>query len=645
MKKVKKVICIILAVVMTAAMPAVIPAVSKGAEDEPKYFYLVHDDNGFSSHWEDENGNRTDIFDGAVKPVVRLRANTRAPKPQLPASYDSRDYGYITPVKDQGDDGLCQVFGAIACIEASLVKNGLADNTVDLSERHLAWFTHNSGTTDTSDPTFGDGKTLTDPEDARKALFDDEIEGALFRGSGPAFESDYPYSALNFGDEHRYKSEYRVTGTSHVSSADREAMKAAIMEYGAVKATYYTDFAAVLAAGRQYGYFCSREHAPNHAVAIVGWDDNFPRENFPESDRPEKGGAWLVKNSWGANPISIKGDGFFWMSYEQPQLNDDVEKNRRAKNFVIYKTEEKSVFDNIYQYDGERFGAVYSEKKVAYGANVFTARGREELTRIVFYEYHPFTSPEYRVDIYKLDSADAAPSSGQLVSSVSVEQRVFPYKEGYTTVELPSPIKVFEGDVFSVVLRAEVKTEDYAVIPREPFLASTAPNRSYVSRDGKDWKQENRDLCIKAMTKTRPECAHSFADGSIPATCTVNGFTGKVCTVCGDPDDGTVIPAAGHSFTVFTPNGDASCTADGTKTAKCDRCDETQTVADVGSAKDHTDANNDNKCDVCGKTIKEECPCACHNPRPFARFVWKVFRFFYKMFKTNRTCFCGEAHY
>ena len=43
-----------------------------------------------------------------------------------------------------------------------------------------------------------------------------------------------------------------------------------------------------------------------------------------------------------------------------------------------------------------------------------------------------------------------------------------------------------------------------------------------------------------------------------------------------------------HSFTNYVSNDDATCTEDGTKTAKCDHCDETDTIADEGSAKGHT---------------------------------------------------------
>ena len=42
-----------------------------------------------------------------------------------------------------------------------------------------------------------------------------------------------------------------------------------------------------------------------------------------------------------------------------------------------------------------------------------------------------------------------------------------------------------------------------------------------------------------------------------------------------------------HSFTNYISDGNATCTEDGTKTAKCDHCDLTDTIADAGSALGH----------------------------------------------------------
>lgn len=78
-------------------------------------------------------------------------------------------------------------------------------------------------------------------------------------------------------------------------------------------------------------------------------------------------------------------------------------------------------------------------------------------------------------------------------------------------------------------------------------------------------------------------------DAAVAATCTATGLTeGKHCSVCG-----AVLvaqketEAQGHSFTSYVSDGNATCTADGTKTAKCDRCDATDTVADTGSKLAH----------------------------------------------------------
>ena len=51
----------------------------------------------------------------------------------------------------------------------------------------------------------------------------------------------------------------------------------------------------------------------------------------------------------------------------------------------------------------------------------------------------------------------------------------------------------------------------------------------------------------------------------------------------------TVDTKDGHSFTNYVSDGNATCEADGTKTATCDRedCDEKDTVADVGSKLPH----------------------------------------------------------
>ena len=82
---------------------------------------------------------------------------------------------------------------------------------------------------------------------------------------------------------------------------------------------------------------------------------------------------------------------------------------------------------------------------------------------------------------------------------------------------------------------------------------------------------------------------HEYDSVVTPATCTTAGYTTHTCSVCDDSYVDGNVDALGHKFTTYTSNNDATCTKDGTKTAKCDRCDVTDTLTDVGSALGHTE--------------------------------------------------------
>ena len=94
---------------------------------------------------------------------------------------------------------------------------------------------------------------------------------------------------------------------------------------------------------------------------------------------------------------------------------------------------------------------------------------------------------------------------------------------------------------------------------------------------------------------------HSFTNyvSNNDATCTEDGTKTAKCDYCDAIN--TVVDAGSaldHSFTNYVSNNDATCTEDGTKTAKCDRCDVTNTVVDEGSMLDHNYENG--VCTECG---------------------------------------------
>ncbi len=127
------------------------------------------------------------------------------------------------------------------------------------------------------------------------------------------------------------------------SSTDNDNLKNAVLNYGAVYVSMRWD-------GPQYSssaYWNDATHAyyyngsgdSDHAVAIVGWDDNYPRTNFATT--PPGDGAFIVRNSWG----SAWGDaGYFYISYYDNILASGV-------SYSFLNAEPTTNFGRIYQYD------------------------------------------------------------------------------------------------------------------------------------------------------------------------------------------------------------------------------------------------------------------------------------------------------
>ena len=93
---------------------------------------------------------------------------------------------------------------------------------------------------------------------------------------------------------------------------------------------------------------------------------------------------------------------------------------------------------------------------------------------------------------------------------------------------------------------------------------------------------------IEALGHTEGEAVR---ENEVPASCTAAGSYDEVvyCSVCGEElsREEKVIDALGHSFTSYISDNNATCTEDGTETAKCDRCEVTDTRTDEGSALGH----------------------------------------------------------
>ena len=114
------------------------------------------------------------------------------------------------------------------------------------------------------------------------------------------------------------------------------------------------------------------------------------------------------------------------------------------------------------------------------------------------------------------------------------------------------------------------------------------------------------------VTVNLTEHIHSFSDWQVrtPASCTEPGEEFRSCA-CGEEETRSIDPL-GHSFTNYVYDNNAACTTDGTETAKCDRCDATDTRTAAGTATGHTFSDWQVRTPAsCTESGEEFRSCAC----------------------------------
>ena len=417
------------------------------------------------------------------------------------------------------------------------------EDELDLSELQLAWFAYSHITEDSVfyPSQKGEGVWLyyLDPDDANESYrlsaggHPNTATSIFSMGIGPLPEYAAPYqnhSGNRFYDEKRGREYYAVTGgedwsldeSLHFSTcleleesnilpspADitvdengneqytyrpeaTEAIKKELMEGRAVSILYKAD-ASIISDLEAPKYYISPNFAhytydirqANHAVCIVGWDDNYSRDNFFQGisesgmdKTPPHDGAWIVKNSWGSKDgefpnnsgWGVDGTGYFYLSYYDKSLD-------MPESFDFYTDgfEERKTYLTIDQYDlmptNYPEGFVYSCPVVA--SNVFKAETNQSLRAVSTETIYPKTQVTFAV--YKLKKNFKNPSDGELVFTCTKEYEY----AGFHRTNLDTPVELNEDECFSVTVMQ--KFEEWY-----PVTIKKNSNRSSVENDLQD---------------------------------------------------------------------------------------------------------------------------------------------------------------
>ena len=361
----------------------------------------------------------------------------------IPSRYNLKDYGWVTSVKNQGNDGNCWAFAGIGALESCILKaTGLV---FDFSEENMKNLMATFSDYGWTHPTNNGGT-------------DDMIIGYFSSWMGPVNESDDEYIIDTYLSP-LMESIMHVQNVIYLprsSYTDNDAIKQAILNYGAVCTSLYSTHS-------KYQYYKGTE-SPNHAVVIVGWDDNMPKSKF--SGSPPGDGAWICKNSWGS---SWGDEGYFYVSYYDTRFAQ-VGDAYASYTFIFNDTVK---FDKNYQYDvvGKTDFLLTNQSNIWY-QNTFNATSDDIIA--AFSTYFNAES-NFTVEIYvnnelKLTQNGTSPA-------------------GYFTINLDEFIPIYENDLFKIVIKLTSSSE--AWVPISEKVSSTRvhyrPNTSFISYDGINW--------------------------------------------------------------------------------------------------------------------------------------------------------------
>jgi len=418
-------------------------------------------------------------------------------------------------IRNQYDTNTCWAFAGLSSLETNLALNNYyanenLDKVYDFSERHANYATTREFLNDevnewgfNRDPALGGQWFL--------------IETYLTNGQGAIPETEMPFEnnsdRIPLSTIENKTVETQVYDTiyfdnyNELDEAERteemNKIKHHIQNYGSVFASIH---GATLSTddncynndtGAKY---CNNatSHMVDHAVSIIGWDDDYSIDHFNETLRPSSPGAWIVRNSWGENLeydlvefkeelfsfytndcismgwysaseipdafiesigyiisgdkilIPIGDNGYMYISYEDCNVGTTL--------YGIVKATDEVNYDYIYQYD-ELYPAIEItlEESSTYLCNIFEKQSleKEYLTGVAL------TAPEtYTCKVYvNPNGSEKEKSNLQFVplkggDSITIDK-------GYHTLEFANPIEI-TANQFAVIVEIQGTREQIA---------------------------------------------------------------------------------------------------------------------------------------------------------------------------------------
>lgn len=388
-----------------------------------------------------------------------------------PSSYSLVSLNQVSSVKNQMSTGTCWAFTSNEMVESNLLKT--KSLSLNFSSRHMEYYT----TRNFSDGTNYNG--LNRIVDSGGNFF---MSVNYFKNNyGPILESDMPFEnnmnliPLSSVQNKTPAADVNTTfvlpnGDKGCTDSVKNAIKSHLMNYGAVgtminmlkPSVYYNESTA--------SYYYDGTGSVNHAVTIVGWDDNYAVSNFSSSKQPSSPGAWLIKNSYGT---SFGKNGYFYVSYNDVR----VCKTLSGVYDVDFEFPEK-----LYTYDKYGYNTSLTLSgggTTAYVATKFTKTTAAEVLKEITVGSYDYAN----IDLYVIPTNTTL----NINNATKVGSVTIPYG-GYATYKLTTPIELNDTAFYVIAKYTYLSTGGPAVsiyIENSPWDILTANlGEAYLSIDG-----------------------------------------------------------------------------------------------------------------------------------------------------------------
>jgi len=238
--------------------------------------------NGFSSFYKNKlsrfvsQAEERKALHGYVEYDSKKLVSKSKSQKNLPSAWDWRNYGAVTPVKDQLNCGACWAFAAVGDIEGTWQLN--TGQLLSLSEQEVI-----------SCAATADGCSGGMMSDAyRFVIENDGVETIL----------DYPYSRGLTGQCQldRSLNEVSISSWTLLQTSSVEELQAALKTLGPIAIAINADQMQFYSTGIDV---CVTSAPVNHAVLLVGYGN----ENGED--------YWIIKNSWG---VDWGDNGYYYIS-------------------------------------------------------------------------------------------------------------------------------------------------------------------------------------------------------------------------------------------------------------------------------------------------------------------------------------------